>query len=385
MKSFNLIILYACAILITIVMYSPQPLQPYFEQLLGISKVQASLFTTSILIPLSFSSILYGYLLEKLPIKKVLVIAFFILAISEVVFASVSNYYALISMRIVQGFMAPAVMTGILSYISYSAHKQVARAVGIYIGMTIVGGFVGRMLSGICTDLFGWRTFFYLQAIVLFIMSYVLYKMLSDIEINFIKPKLKHMIKIWSIRRNRYIFTAIFCLFFVFQATLNILPFELKNISGVFSGSKTGFMYAGYIVGVFLSFNISRIVAFTKTPLNAVSIGFIIYIISLQFLRMENFYTIFLSMVVFYFGGFLIHTVATSHINKSATSHKAITNGLYISSYYFGGALGSFLPSFIYNRFGWNVLLTALSVVLCLALLLTLRLRQLENTKFRMS
>lgn len=366
-------------------MYSPQPLQPYFEQLLGISKVKASLFTTSILIPLSFSSILYGYLLEKLPIKKVLVIAFFILAISEVVFASVSNYYALISMRIVQGFMAPAVMTGILSYISYSAHKQVARAVGIYIGMTIVGGFVGRMLSGICTDLFGWRTFFYLQAIVLFIMSYVLYKMLSDIEINFIKPKLKHMIKIWSIRRNRYIFTAIFCLFFVFQATLNILPFELKNISGVFSGSKTGFMYAGYIVGVFLSFNISRIVAFTKTPLNAISIGFIIYILSLQFLRIENFYTIFLSMVVFYFGGFLIHTVATSHVNKSATSHKAITNGLYISSYYFGGALGSFLPSFIYNRFGWNVLLTALSVVLCLALLLTLRLRHFENTKFRMS
>lgn len=381
-KRFNLIILYLCTILTIGVMYAPQPLQPHFEQMLNISKAQATFFTTAILIPLSFSSIFYGYLLEKVSIRKLLITTFFIFSISEFIFASVSSYSYLIAVRIVQGFVAPAALTSIMSYISHTSSKNdIGKAIGAYIGMTIAGGFLGRLLAGFFTDVFGWRFFFYVLSIALLMVAILLTKTLDEVQNTFVKPKLGYIPKILSIKRNLYIFTAIFGLFFVFQATLNVLPFELKRLEGAFSGSKTGFMYVGYIVGVFVSFNVARIVKIFRQPENAVLFGLLVYFISLQFLHIEQFSMLFLSMIVFYFGSFTAHSVATSYINKKTSSHKPITNGMYISSYYCGGALGSFLPGFIYSAFGWHVFLTVLSIFILISITLIYQLKCYENNK----
>ncbi|MBO7554581.1 MAG: MFS transporter [Neisseriaceae bacterium] len=381
-KLFNLLILYLCTILTMGVMYAPQPLQPYFEQMLGISKTQAALFTTAILVPLSFSSIFYGYLLEKISIRKLLITVFFIFSLSEFLFATVSTYPYFISIRILQGFIVPAALTGIMSYISHTSLKdRIGRAIGAYIGMTIAGGFLGRFLAGFCTDVFGWRFFFYALSILLLIVTLILTKTLEEIQNTVVKPKLSYLPKIWSIKRNLYIFTAIFGLFFVFQATLNVLPFELKRLDGVFSGSKTGFMYAGYVVGIFVSFNVSRIVKIFRQPENAVLFGLFVYLISLQILHIEQFAIILLATIVFYFGSFTAHSIATAYINKKTTSHKPITNGMYISSYYCGGALGSFLPGFIYAAYGWHIFLGVLSGFVCVSIVLILLLKRYEHNK----
>jgi YNFM family putative membrane transporter len=49
-------------------------------------------------------------------------------------------------------------------------------------------------------------------------------------------------------------------------------------------------------------------------------------------------------------------------------------NGLYVAFYYGGGALGSFLPGYIYRGFGWAGFILALCLVVAFALLLALRL-----------
>ncbi|MDR1615018.1 MAG: MFS transporter, partial [Campylobacteraceae bacterium] len=42
----------------------------------------------------------------------------------------------------------------------------------------------------------------------------------------------------------------------------------------------------------------------------------------------------------------------------------SITNGLYLSFYYAGGTLGSFLPGFFYQYFGWHIFLAFLGLML---------------------
>ena len=49
----------------------------------------------------------------------------------------------------------------------------------------------------------------------------------------------------------RYDFLLIF---FTFQALLNYVPFELAQILGAHSRAKTGALYAGYALGVLISF-----------------------------------------------------------------------------------------------------------------------------------
>ena len=380
MKRAEILLYYFCTGLTLCILYATQPIGPVFENELGISKTQATLFTTAIMIPLAFAGIFYGYLLEKIQIKIILVLAFLLLGISEIVFSLTHSYFLLLNIRGFQGLLIPAVLTGIMSYISQISSKDsVANAIGIYIGVTIIGGFMGRALSGFFTDIFGWRVFFFIIGCIAILASILLLKFSQNIKASYLKPHLIDIIHTLKTRHNLYIFLMIFGIFFTFQAMLNFIPFELAKISDNYSSSKAGMLYIGYLVGVLVAFNTKKIVAFLGGSIKAIISGIIILIIAIQFFRIESFWFIFGAMVVFCLGNFITHSIASGFINKMATSHKGISNGLYVSFYYFGGALGSFVPGFVYTPFGWNAMLSFISIVSFISLIFIMVIRDIKN------
>lgn len=380
MKRAEILLYYFCTGLTLCILYATQPIGPVFENELGISKTQATLFTTAIMIPLAFAGIFYGYLLEKIQIKIILVLAFLLLGISEIVFSLTHSYFLLLNIRGFQGLLIPAVLTGIMSYISQISSKDsVANAIGIYIGVTIIGGFMGRALSGFFTDIFGWRVFFFIIGCIAILASILLLKFSQNIKASYLKPHLVDIIHTLKTRHNLYIFLMIFGIFFTFQAMLNFIPFELAKISDNYSSSKAGMLYIGYLVGVLVAFNTKKIIAFLGGSIKTIISGIIILIIAIQFFRIESFWFIFGAMVVFCLGNFITHSIASGFINKMATSHKGISNGLYVSFYYFGGALGSFVPGFVYIPFGWGAMLSFISVVSFISLIFIMVIRDIKN------
>ncbi|ARQ97417.1 MFS transporter [Campylobacter lanienae] len=380
MKRAEILLYYFCTGLTLCILYATQPIGPVFENELVISKTQATLFTTAIMMPLAFAGIFYGYLLEKIQIKIILVLAFLFLGISEIVFSLTHSYFLLLNIRGFQGLLIPAVLTGIMSYISQISSKDsVANAIGVYIGVTIIGGFMGRALSGFFTDIFGWRVFFFIIGCVAILASILLLKFSQNIKASYLKPHLIDIIHTLKTRHNLYIFLMIFGIFFTFQAMLNFIPFELAKISDNYSSSKAGMLYIGYLVGVLVAFNTKKIVAFLGSSIKAIIVGIIILIIAIQIFRIESFWLIFVAMVVFCLGNFIAHSIASGFINKMATSHKGISNGLYVSFYYFGGALGSFVPGFIYIPFGWGAMLSFISVVSFISLIFIMVIRDIKN------
>ncbi|WP_096013343.1 MFS transporter [Campylobacter lanienae] len=380
MKRAEILLYYFCTGLTLCILYATQPIGPVFENELVISKTQATLFTTAIMMPLAFAGIFYGYLLEKIQIKIILVLAFLFLGISEIVFSLTHSYFLLLNIRGFQGLLIPAVLTGIMSYISQISSKDsVANAIGVYIGVTIIGGFMGRALSGFFTDIFGWRVFFFIIGCVAILASILLLKFSQNIKASYLKPHLIDIIHTLKTRHNLYIFLMIFGIFFTFQAMLNFIPFELTKISDNYSSSKAGMLYIGYLVGVLVAFNTKKIVAFLGSSIKSIIVGIIILIIAIQIFRIESFWLIFVAMVVFCLGNFIAHSIASGFINKMATSHKGISNGLYVSFYYFGGALGSFVPGFIYIPFGWGAMLSFISVVSFISLIFIMVIRDIKN------
>ncbi|WP_096017119.1 MFS transporter [Campylobacter lanienae] len=380
MKRAEILLYYFCTGLTLCILYATQPIGPVFENELGISKTQATLFTTAIMMPLAFAGIFYGYLLEKIQIKIILVLAFLFLGISEIVFSLTHSYFLLLNIRGFQGLLIPAVLTGIMSYISQISSKDsVANAIGVYIGVTIIGGFMGRALSGFFTDIFGWRVFFFIIGCIAILASILLLKFSQNIKASYLKPHLIDIIHTLKTRHNLYIFLMIFGIFFTFQAMLNFIPFELAKISDNYSSSKAGMLYIGYLVGVLVAFNTKKIVAFLGSSIKSIIVGIIILIIAIQIFRIESFWLIFVAMVVFCLGNFIAHSIASGFINKMATSHKGISNGLYVSFYYFGGALGSFVPGFIYIPFGWGAMLSFISVVSFISLIFIMVIRDIKN------
>ena len=65
-------------------------------------------------------------------------------------------------------------------------------------------------------------------------------------------------------------------------------------------------------------------------------------------------------------GFFLIHALLSGLANHLAREHKGVVNGLYVSVYYFSGALGSRLPGYLYEGLAWQGMIAVFGLLLVL-------------------
>lgn len=378
MKSLNLFVIYTCTILTLCTLYAVQPIQPIFEQEFSLDRFQAIIFTTVIMLPLGFAPILYGFFLETISSKTLLKFSVVILGILELLFAYSDSYIILLSIRGLQGLFIPAILTSLMSYISFISPKdKVQQAIGGYIAATIFGGFLGRLLSGFLSDMFGWRVFFVVLGIALFCMYFLLNSMEEDAKISVVKPNIKQISTVLKDKVFLHIYLIMFTVFFVFQGILNFIPFQLNSMSADVSNTKVGLVYAGYVVGLIISIKVLQIIKFFKLEIRAMLFGSLMYVLGIQFFHFNSYILIFLGMFVFCAGMFIIHAIASGYINKLAHKNKAISNGLYISFYYAGGVLGSFIPGIIYQYFGWHFFVIGLNFIVLISIFLLFNLQRI--------
>lgn len=353
-------------------LYAAQPIQPVFQSEFQLSSFQAILFTTLMMAPLGVAPLFYGFLLEAVSAKKMVRWALFLLGILEILFAFSGTYFSLLTIRAIQGFMIPAILTSIMSYISYTSKDDtVQHAIAAYIGATIAGGFLGRFFSGLFTDLFGWRFFFGLLGVLLIFCSVSLGSMARDAKLKYARPRLGDMYDILSQKKFLWLYVSIFCLFFVFAAMMNYLPFELKLMRPGIGETSVGFMYLGYSMGILVSLNSRRIIRWSGGEVSAICWGIFLLGFGGLLFFVKSYGMMFLSMFVFCAGLFTAHSLLSGYLSTLAKTNKAIANGLYISFYYTGGTLGSLLPGAIYEAWGWSAFLLFLLLVTGIAFFFT--------------
>ena len=264
-----------------------------------------------------------------------------------------------------------------MSYISIvTPREHVQQAIGYYIGATIFGGFVGRLLSGVFSDLFGWRVFFVVLGVVLIVMFFYL-NYLSEEKTTFVKPKFSEIVALVKERVFLNIYLMMFFIFFVFQAVLNFIPFRLTTLSHDIGYGKVGLMYAGYIIGFIISVSIFSIIRFFKGEVRAIIVGVIIYCVGIQIFHIDSYLVMFMGMFIVCAGFFIIHSVTSGLISKLSHEKRAISNGLYISFYYAGGTLGSFTPGVFYEHLGWHAFIILLSVIILFAFVFIVKIKKL--------
>ena len=367
------LIVYICTMLALCSLYAAQPIQPLFEKEFSLSRFEAVMFTTAIMLPLGFAPIFYGYILETFSSKRFLRNAVLLLGLLELVFALSYDYAYLIAIRALQGLLIPAILTSLMSYIGFMAPKdRVQQSIGYYIGSTILGGFLGRLLSGIISDVFGWRLFFILLGVALIAVYFALHYLSEEVKVDFVKPKLMEILSVCRNQTFLILFLLMFFVFFVFQALLNFLPFQLQTLSNNVSYGKVGMMYAGYMIGFMISIRVLWIIKLLGNETKAILLGLLIYLFGLQLFHISNYTVMFLGMFVVCAGFFIIHSVASGWMNKHAHEKRAISNGLYLSFYYSGGTIGTFAPGVFFEYLGWNSFIILLSCIVFILFFLLL-------------
>jgi len=368
----NLLVVLLTTFVAFCALYAPQPILPRLADAFAVSPASAALLITVTLVPLGLAPIVYGYLLEAVPARSLLLWAVGGLALCQIAFALVGTFglgFAwLVAVRLLQGLLFPAIFTALVTYVaSMSAAAQVRRSVSFYIATTISGGFAGRALAGVLASGFGWQAPFWLLAALLGLCVLAIRELESDAELDFARLDPSAVREVLAEPVYRYGFLTIFAVFFCFAALLNSLPFRVIELDPQASDALIALMYTGYLIGIVMALSAARVAAWLGGEIRAVAVGCGVFLLSVLATAVPN--TAFLFVVIFAFcaGNFLVHGTLSGFLNQRAQRRKGVVNGLYIAFYYCGGAIGSFAPAMFYRAFGWNGFVALLGVLLLCA------------------
>lgn len=356
-----------CSVFIFFVLYAPQPLLSLFATEFNVTPAVAGSLMTATMLPLAIAPLVYGLFLAKRNPLLILRIAMLFLGISCLLFIYAPSFELLLLVRFLQGLTLPAALTAMTSFIGMNYQADtLQKKMTLYIGSTIVGGYLGRVLAALFSDVWSWQSFYYLIATMLIILALSIphkrFNRTKSTEVLSPLDYIKQLKKGSAIK----LYGAIFCMFFCFAALLNYLPFILKNTFLINNTRDIGIVYSGYLIGALASFFTPWLLKKVTSAWRLLIAAFVIYNLSIGLLMSHSLLLFLIAFTLFCGAMFVIHSTAAPLVNKISHAPPSVTNGCYVSFYYSGGALGSLLPGVIYQHYGQTEFMaTLLAVCLC--------------------
>ena len=361
----NLLIALCTTFLSFCTLYTPQPMLPLLSAEFGVSPTASALLVTVTLAPLGLAPIVYGYFLQAIPARSMLRVAVFLLIVNQLAFFAATQFWHLLALRFAQGLLLPAIFTSLMTYCATMAPPdKVQKTMGLYIGATILGGFLSRALGGFFADLLGWHWVFVVMGLMLMPVWVLLRHLDADAEINFQRLDLRSVKRVLGNPLYRNCYLVLFGVFFVFAGVLNLLPFRLAEIDPSLGPLGASLLYTGYLVGIPVAIVSVQLIRACGNIRRALLAGLAANAVGLIAYALSDTVVLFATMVVFASGMFFIHAVLSGLVNELATEHKGVVNGLYVSVYYLSGALGSWLPGYVYLGLGWEILVLLSALML---------------------
>jgi predicted MFS family arabinose efflux permease len=338
-------------------LYSPQAILPLLSSEFGAGAAEIANIMTASTLAVALTAPFTGTVADVLGRKRVIVTAMLILGIPTVMCALAPTLPALIFWRFVQGLVMPPIFAVTIAYIGdeWPAHEATAAA-GVYTSGASLGGFGGRFLTGILSDLIGWRYALVCIAIMTFVGAFGVMAMLprekkfvrSDGLIASAKQMLQHL------RNGQLLATYAvgFGVLFSFVATFTYINFRLAAAPYNLSPTWLGAIFVTYLVGSGL------------TPLAGWAVGrfgrrrFMIPVMLLWMAGMLLTLSGPLWLIVFGLAlcagcGLICQAISTGYVTITAKAGRSSAVGLYVTSFYTGGSFGAALGGVAWIFGGW--------------------------------
>jgi predicted MFS family arabinose efflux permease len=368
--------------------YCTQPLLPFLQKVFGASELEVSLTVSATIFAVALTAPLVGMLAERKGRKKVIVPSLFLLTIPMMLAATSHTLGMLIFWRFCQGIFVPGVIAVMLAYINEEwAGRGVGRAMAAYVTGTVIGGFLGRFVSGIIATHWHWRMAFIVLGTVNFFGAVVVRGWLPLAK-NFVKAEhISHALTdAWGHLRNPRLLanfgnggTFLFALVGAFTYAnfyLAAAPFHLN-------AAQLGSIFLVYLLGVIITPLSGRFLdhyGFRRTSLLycAMMIG------GLGLTLVRSLLAVVAGLAFFSSGVFIAQAAATVQTGTIAGRARSSAAGLYVTFYYLGGSLGAAVTGWFWEWRGWPgcVLLLSLMSLTSLAFaLLSSRPREALDTR----
>lgn len=350
-------------------LYSPQAILPLLSVEFSAGPAEIATVMTVGTLAVALMAPFSGTVADVLGRKRVIVIAMVVLAIPTFMAALAPNLHALIVWRFVQGLAMPPIFAVMIAYVGEELTPQEATAtIGFYTSGASLGGFSGRLFTGIFADLFGWRYgFAFLGFFVL--AGAVTVAVLLPRERKFVRSEglvasAKQMLLHFRNRQLLATYAVGFGVLFNFLVTFTYINFRLAHPPYSLSPSWLGAIFIVYLAG-------SLITPLTGTAVGrfgrrSVMIGTMgLWTVGIALTLLDPLWTILLGLALSAACGLLCQSVSTGYVAITAQAGRSSAVGLYVTCYNLGGSFGAAVGGFAWILGGWPacVGLVALTLV----------------------
>lgn len=353
--------------------YTTQPLLPYFRDVFHASEVDVSATVSATTLGIAVAAPFVGALAEKFGRKRIIVPAIFGLSAPTILAGTATSLHALIAWRFLQGLFIPGIIAVILAYIGEEWEgRGVGRAMSAYIAGTVLGGFLGRFLSGLIATHWNWRASFAVLGAANLVSAVLVRRWLRPSTVFVRGRRAGEILRegIRHLRNARLIanFGMGFGLLFSLVGVFTYVNFHLADAPFHLNSAQLGSIFFVYLFGVLVTplggLLLDRAgFRATATLAAMMSLG------GLAITLADNLWLVIVGLALYSSGLFVSQAAATVQTGRIAGSARSSAAGLYVTLYYVGGSLGAMVPALFWARYGWHgcVLVFAGGIVFTLA------------------
>lgn len=356
-------------------LYMTQPLLPEFSKAFHITPAVASLSLSVSTLVLSISLIIVSSLSESWGRKRLMTISIFAASLLTIAVAFSPNYEILLLLRIIQGFVFAGVPAIAMAYLGEEMEPtSLGIAMGLYISGNTVGGLAGRVIIGSMSDLFSWQIGMIVMGLLSIIISAYFVWALPPSK-NF-SPRPLQFKSLTKSLFNHLKDPGLLCLFGIsftlmggFVTLYNYISYLLLDPPYNLSATVVGWIFVIYLVGTFSSAwfgSLSDQLGRQKVLFTGIIIMFTGALLTLP----THLFVKIIGMIVFTFGFFGSHSIASGWVSRRAKKDKAQASSLYLFGYYFGSSVGGTTGGIFWLYWGWSGVIYFISSFIIIAFIL---------------
>ncbi|KAF1011909.1 MAG: Inner membrane transport protein YnfM [Pseudomonas fluorescens] len=347
-------------------LYCVQPMMPALSHEFSINAAQSSLILSVATAMLACGLLVTGPISDRLGRKPVMVAALFCAALCTIASGLMPTWEGILLMRALVGLSLSGLAAVAMTYLSEEIHPQhIGLAMGLYIGGNAIGGMSGRLIIG---------------ALAL-IAATVFWKILPpsrNFRATSLKPRslLEGFVMHFKDAGLPWLFLEAFLLMGSFVTLFNYIGYRLLDAPYDLSQAVVGLLSLVYLSGIYSSAKIGSL-ADRLGRRRALWGTIVLMLAGIGLTLFTPLWLVVPGMLIFTFGFFGAHSVASSWIGRRAVKAKGQASSLYLFCYYVGSSVAGTAGGFFWHFAGWNGIGGFIVALLVGALWVALKLAKL--------
>lgn len=339
-------------------LYYNQPLLNVMRHELGVSEFKSNLIAMITQVGYALGLLFIVPLGDLFQRKKIILINFILLIFSLIAIAVAPNIYIIWIASLITGIcsMIPQIFVPIASQFSRPENK--GRNVGIVISGLLTGILASRVVSGFVGEILGWREMYFMAAGLMLVCAIVVLKILPDIRPTF-QGKYAELMKSLFLLIKDYPALRIYSIraalaFGSFLAMWSCLAFKMGQAPFYANSDVIGILGLCGIAGALTASFVGKYVK-TVGIRNFNFIGCTLIILSWASLYFwgNSYVGIIAGIILIDIGMQCIQLSNQTSIFAICPSASNRVNTIFMTTYFIGGSLGTFLAGSCWQVWQW--------------------------------